>query len=166
MWGVFGFQIYPSLPKYTPFSASICDPPGIYPPRIYHPVKHLFMRHSLPGYTTICDPPRISPSIREYTPLLSTSICDSPGIYPSFPEPPPPPFHYHMRHPHNLPLPLIIYPSFLQLYVTLQESTPPSRIYYFQRSMCHPHRIYPSLRESNPPSQIVPPFLQLYAILP
>ena len=112
-----------------------------FPLRIYPPFQHMYM----------CDPPRIYPSLPEYTPLfkqlnatfpestpLSTAIilCDAPRIYPSLPEYTPPPFQ--------------------QLFITLPESTPPSQnIPTFQQLY-----YYTTLPESIPPSispRIYPP---------
>ena len=62
------------------------------------------------------------------TPLFSTTICDPPRIYPSLPEYTPLFNNYNIMRPsQNLPLPPRIYPPFQQLYATLPESTPPSQ---------------------------------------
>ena len=104
----------------------MCDPPRIYP--------------SLPEYTpfltTICVPPRIYPSIPEYNPLLNKFMCAT------FPESSPP----------------RIYPPFQQLYATLTESTPPSQnIPPFATTIisCDSPRIYPSLQEYTPLSTTI-----------
>ena len=79
--------------------------------------------------TTICSPPRIYPSLPEYTPL-STTICERPRIYPFLPEYTPLFNNYNIMRPsQNLPLPPRIYPPFQQLYeyAMLQESTPPTQ---------------------------------------
>ena len=81
---------------------------------------------------TICDPPRIYPSLSEYTPFSMSTICDPPTIYPSLPEYTPL-FNNYMRPSQNLLIPPRIYPHFQQLqdYATLPESAPPS-YYIFQ----------------------------------
>ena len=110
-------SIYPSLPESRPLfyncmqqSHNLPLPPRIYPP----------------PSTTICNPPRICPSLSQYTPL-STTKCDAARIYPSIPEYTPPlfppllcdfpriyrslpeknlfynpPFHYFLQCSHNL----------------------------------------------------------------
>ena len=93
----------------------------------------------------MCDPPKIYPSLPEYTPF-STAICDAPRIYPS--------------------LPPRIYLPFKNLCATLPESTPPSHPEYtpffiniydtpfihspFFRNEGHTLIIYPSLLEDTP----------------
>ena len=58
----------------------------------------------------------------------STTICDPPRVYPFLPEDTPLLNNYNiMRRSQNLPLSSRIYLPFQQLYVTLPESTPPSR---------------------------------------
>ena len=77
----------------------------------------------------MCDPPRIYPSLTEYTPLLN--------IY--------------MRPSQNLSLPYRIYPPFEHLYATLPESNPPSQnTPPFLTTICDPPRIYPFLSEYTP----------------
>ena len=115
----------------------------------------------------MCDPPRIYPSLPEYTPLFNQFICAT------LPESTPPS--------QNIP-------PFQQQYATLPESTPPSRniplfnkcilcatlqeytcsslnIPPFSTTICDPPRIYPSLSEYTPhfstnvyvrPSQNIP----------
>ena len=100
----------------------------------------------------MCDPPRIYPSLPEYTHF----------------------FNNYMRPFQNLSLPEYTYPLFNKfICATLPESTPPPqnmRTPPFQQIyMCDPLRIYPSLPEffNNymrhsqrlpPPSQNAPPF--------
>ena len=76
----------------------------------------------------MCDPPRIDPSLPEYTPFLTTK-CDLPRIYPPSQNLPPPFNNYNnMQRSQNVPLPPRIYPHFFQqLYMTLQKSTIPSQ---------------------------------------
>ena len=64
-------RIYSSLPEYTSFSTTICDPP-----RIIYPSLSLSLSLSLSEYTPppfqqmyMFDPPRIYPSLPEYTPF-------------------------------------------------------------------------------------------------
>ena len=108
-------RIYPLFNKsYVRPYQNLPLPSKIYPP---------------PFSTTICDPPRIYPSLPEYTPFLitvlyatlsestplsqnipppfSTTICDPPRIYSSLPE--------------YTPFSITV------LYATLPESTPPSQ---------------------------------------
>ena len=124
----------------------------------------------------MCDPPRMYPSLPEYTPLFkkcicatlpestplsqnmppfSTTICDPPRIYPSLLE-----FtlfcnNYNIMRPsQNLPLPpritLFLFSQFIC--ATRLESTPPSQnIPPFQPIyICDPPCIYPSLPEYTP----------------
>ena len=137
----------------------MCDPPRIYPS---------LLEYTPPFSTTIilCDPSRIDPSLPEYTPPFSTTIilCDPPRIYPSLPEYTPL-FNNYMRPSQNLPLPPRIYPPFNKcICATLLEYTP------FSTTICDPPRIYPSLSEYTPlfnkciyvrPSQNIP---DIYAI--
>ena len=164
--------IYPSLSEYTPLlnnyiimrpSQNLTLPPRIYPP--FQPLKYYA---TLPEYTLppriyppfqqmyMCDPPRIYPSLTEYTPF-STTICDPLGIYPSLSEYTPLLNNYNIMRPsQNLTLPPRIYPPFqpLKYYATLPEYTP-----LFNKCICA------TLPESTPPSQNIPPFQQLYATL-
>ena len=86
----------PPSKNIPPFSTTICDPPRVYP--------------SLPECTpfsmsTIYDPPTIYPSLPEYTPFAIT-ICDPPRIYSSLPEYTPTFNNYKIMRPaQNLPLP-------------------------------------------------------------
>ena len=62
-------RIYPSPPKYTPFSTNLYVRPSQnlpLHPRIYPPFNL-----PPPFSATICDPPRIYPSLSEYTPLFN-----------------------------------------------------------------------------------------------
>ena len=73
-----------------PFSATICDPPRIYPSLPESPPFNKCICATLPESTppsqdtppfstTICDPPRIYPSISEYTPLFNKYIYVRPS---------------------------------------------------------------------------------------
>ena len=93
-----------------------------------------------PFSKTICDLPRIYPSLPEYIPLFNKCMCD-----PTLPEstPPsqniPPLFNNYMRPSQNIPLPpMANIPPFQQMYVRP-----------------YPPRIYPSLPESTPPFQLI-----------
>ena len=88
-----------------------------------------------PFSTTVCDLPRIYPSLPEYrpTPLFNKCICATlPESTPPSKNIPPRLSNNYMRPSHNLPLLPRIYPL-------------------FNKCMCDPHRIYP-------PSQNIPPF--------
>ena len=113
------------------------------PPRIYPPFRDFLKCLRIPECTPpsqnisrfqqiyMCDPPRIYPSLPEYTPF-STIISDPPRIYLSLPEYPPPPFNKCMC-------------------ATFPESTPPSQnILPFSTTTCDPSRIYLSLPEYTP----------------
>ena len=96
-------RIYPSLPEYTPFSTTIisCGPLRIYPSLLeYTLLFNNAMRRSqnrpllpkiyLPFSRTICDPPRIDPSLPEYTPFSTTILlCAFPESTPASRNPPP-----------------------------------------------------------------------------
>ena len=80
------WDLYATLPESTPLSQNIptfsttiflCDAPRL---RIYH-----FLLEYTPLSTTMCDTPRIYPSIREYTSPFFDSYVPSPTsrIYPS-----------------------------------------------------------------------------------
>ena len=77
----------------------------------------------------MCDPPRIYPSLPEYTPLFNQfrPICATlpESTPPSQNIPPPFSTNVYMCPSQNLPLLPRIYPPFHQLYATLSESTPP-----------------------------------------
>ena len=121
-------QQYATLPESTPPSQNIPLSTNVYyvrpskniplPPWIYPPFS-----------TTICDPPRIYPSLLEYTPLFNKCIC---ATLPKYTPP---------------SLPPRINPPFQQLNATFPESTPLSTTII----LCDAHRIYPSLPEYNPP---------------
>ena len=120
----------------------MCDPPRIYP--------------SLPEYTSLFSnymrpsqnlplPPRISPFQQMY-------MCDPPRIYPSLPEYTSL-FNNYMRSSQNIPLHLRIYPPFQQIYIcaTLPEYTPPyQNTPPFSTTKCDPLRISPPLPEYTP----------------
>ena len=104
----------------------------------------------------MCDPPRIYPSLLDYTPPFATNVyvrpsqnlppppsqnippfqqmymCDPPRIYPSLTEYTPFSTNVYVRPSNNLPLPHRIYPPHQSIY------------------MCDPPRIYPSLPEYTP----------------
>ena len=125
-------RICPSLPEYTPLFNNFLWPSQNLPlpPRIYPPFQQLFVTLSEstppsqnihpPFLVTICDPPKIYPSLPEYTPICNTYM---------------PPFQ-------NLP-------HFQQLYATLPESNPSSQKIppAFLVTMCDLPSIYPSLPE-------------------
>ena len=120
----------------------------------------------------MCDPPRIYPSLPEYTPLPTTvGLCDPPRIYPSLPEYtlifnnyfimrrsqnlslpfrmyPPPPFNNCIRHSQKLPFPQRIHPRFLTK-VNYMPPPLPLRIYSSSPFYNIP-RIYPSFTEYAP----------------
>ena len=129
-------QNLPLLPEYTPlFNKCTCATlPKSTPPS-----------QTIPSFsTTICNPPRIYPSLPEYTSILNS----------------------YMRPSQNLPLPTRIYPLFHNYSImrSSQNLSLPLRIYSpFQPIyMCDPSRIYPCLPESTPP----PPVFKNYKILP
>ena len=118
--------------------------------------------------------------------MLYASICDPPRIYPSLPQSTPPfivimwgVFGYH-----NLPVPSHNIPPFIHLYSTLPEYTPPSndlppppfswlcevssdtRIYPFLPQYTTFKHLFATLPEYTLPSQNLPPFPLLYATLP
>ena len=115
----------------------MCDPPRIYPS----------LSEYTPLSTTICDPLRIYPSLPEYTPFSTTILlCDASIIYP----PPPriyPSFNNCMRHPQKLPFPQRITPLFWQLYA-------PSLSEYILRPLST------IFQESTPQSVNIPPCLE------
>ena len=156
-------RVYPSLPGSTLF---YCD----YVRCLRLPESPSPSQNIPPFSTTICDPPRIYPSLPEYTPLFqqlfvtlpestppsqnilpfSAIICHPPRIYPSLPENTPI-FNNYMRPSQNIPPPPRIYPLFfLLLYATLPESTPPSQNIPPFQHLYATLRIYPSLPEYTP----------------
>ena len=178
-------QQYATLPESTPPSQNIPLSTNVYyvrpskniplPPWIYPPP---------PFSTTICDPPRIYPSLLEYTPPFQQMyMCDPPKIYSSLPPRIHPPFqqlnatfpeshptfnNYNiMRCSQNLPLPHRIYPPPFSTTIYDPPRINPSLPKYTHFSatilLYHSPRIYPSLHLSQniPP----PPFQQLYATL-
>ena len=134
------------------------------PPRIYPTFQQLYATlpestppsQNIPPFsTTVCDPPRIYPSLPAYTPIFnnyfimrrSQNLSLPPRIYP--------PFNNCMRHSQKLSFPQRIHPtflttiflvSFLQLYMISQESTPQSlNVPPFLESTYNCERIYHSL---------------------
>ena len=124
-----------------------------------------------PFSITMCDPPRIHPSLPEYTPLLfnNYNIMRPSQNLPLLPRIYPPPFstNWYVRPSQNLPLPTRIYPPPFQRI----DICDPSRIYsssqnippFQQMHMCDSPSIYPSLPEYTPlfnnyvrPSQNLP----------
>ena len=132
-----------------------------------------FIPHKIKAYYSICDTPRIHPSLPYYTPPFkhlsatlsvstshfSTTLYDALKIYPSLPE---------------------YTPLFKHLYVTRPESTPPFQNMPppFSTTLCDAPRILPflpesallsynvTIPESTPTSQIIPPFKHPCATLP
>ena len=163
-------RIYFSIPEYIPFSTILCVrssqnlPIPEYTPLFNKfkfvcatfPESNPHFKNITPFSTTICDTPRIYPSLTDYTsPLFQQMyMCDPPGIYPSLPEYTPP------------------FNKFIC--ATLPESIPPSqKIPPFNNYMRHsqkpplPPRIHPFFDNyTPPPSQNIShlPFLQLYVI--
>ena len=159
-------RIYPSLSDYTLFFNNYMRPSQKLPlpPRIYSPPFNNYMRPSqnlplppwnIPPFSTttiLCDPPRIYPSLPEYTPLFnnynimrrSQNLPLLPRIYPTFQQ-------MHMCDPPRL------YPPFQQLYATLPGSTPSSQNIIFpfltnlyvrpSQNLPLPPRIYPPFQE-------------------
>ena len=87
-------QNIPFFNNYVRSSQNLPIPPSQNIPPFSTPIWHLPestppSQNIPPFSTTICDPPRIYPSLREYTPSL---------------------FSYYMRPSQNLPLPLRMYP--------------------------------------------------------
>ena len=93
-------RIYHSLPESTPIFNNYIRPSQYLPLtlRIYPPPSfNKFISATLPEYTppsqnippfstNICEPPRIYPSLSEYTPFKQMYMCDPPRIHPSLPE--------------------------------------------------------------------------------
>ena len=110
----------------------------------------------------MCDPPRIYPSLPEYTSLFNKFTCVTvpESTPPSQNIPLPPPFatDVYVQPSQNLPLPPRIHPPFSKnSYVRPSQNLPlRPRIYppFQQICMCDRPRIYPSLPEYTPP----PPF--------
>ena len=121
-------RIYPSLSNYTLFFNNYMRPslPEAIPPSQNAPPPFQQLYATLPESTPpswdippfstttiLCEPPRIYPSLPEYTPFSTTIIlCDDPRIYPSVPEYTPFSTNAHVRPSQNLPLPLRLYPVF------------------------------------------------------
>ena len=120
-------------------------------PRIHLPFQHLHatLPESTPPSQNIphfkhlrATFPRSTPPSQNIS-TFSTTIWDPPRIYPSLPEYTPSLLSYYMRPSQNLPLPPRIYPYFQQLYATLPESTlPPKNVPPpFLVTICDPPRI-------------------------
>ena len=124
---LFNKCIYATLPESTPPSQNI-----------------------LPFSTTVCDPPRIYPSVPEYTPFSTIiTLCFHPRIYPSLPEYTPLPFQpIYMYDP-----PRIYIPFLTTIYHGPRIYLPPpsQNIPLFSTTICDPPRI-------SPPSQNIRPF--------
>ena len=118
----------------------------------------------------MCDPPRIYPSLPEYTPLSKT-ICDPPRIHPSLPEYTPIFNNYYATLPESIP-PSQNIPSLQQLYATLPETTLPSEntpLYfdnYMPPSLSEyiPRPLSTIFLESTPQSLDMPLFLETTCI--
>ena len=109
----------------------------------------------------MCDPPKIYPSLPEYTPL-STTNATLPEYTPPSQNIPPFSINLFVRPSQDPPLHLRLYLPFEKLYATLPESTYPSQnIPPFQQ-------LHATLPESNPPPRIYLNFQQIfyYATLP
>ena len=145
-------RIYPSLPEYTPLFKN------------YRPMLRIYPSGLLPQYTPIFNKCILCATLPESTPPsqnippFSATVCDPPKIYPSLPKYTLIFNKYIIMPPcQNLPLPSGIYPLFNQfICATLPESTPPGSSHnippfeFQQMYMCDPPRIYPSLPESTP----------------
>ena len=130
-WGVFGSQNLPHPHRiYPSFSTNVRPSENLpLPPRTYRPFS-----------TTICNPPRIHPSLPEYTPPFLTNL--------------------YVRPSQNLLIPSRIHPSFQPICMCDPpriNTPPPENIPPFSTTICDPSRIYP-LPEFTPP----PPFQQMY----
>ena len=142
------------------------------PPRIHSPFQKLL-------YVCICDPPKIYPSLPEYTPLFNNYYM---YVNATLPKSTPPSqnnllFNNHMRPYQNLFLPSRINSSFQQLlYMRPSHKLPLlPRIHHpppLSTTIYNTPRIYPYLTEYTPPlfnnymqhSQNIPPFsTSLYA---
>ena len=85
-------RIYPSRPEYTLLYNNYMRPfqnPPLFP-RIYPPFQQLYVTlpestppsQNIPPFsTTICDPPRIYPSLSEYTHLFNNYMRPRGGIF-------------------------------------------------------------------------------------
>ena len=178
-------RIYPSLPEYTPFSTNVYVRPSQnlpLPPRIYPPFQQLYATlpectppsQNIPPFSTtiiLCDPPRIYPSLPEYTPLCnnynimrpSQNIPLLPRISPLFQQ------IYMCDPPRIYPPPSQNIPPFQQLYATIPETTHPLRkkhpsflttIWPPSLSEYIPRPLSTIFQESTPQSLNMPPFLE------
>ena len=161
-WSVFGSQNLPLTPRIYPlFNKCICATL----PESTSPSQNI-----PPFSTTICDPPRMYPSLPKYTPLFNNYnimrpsqnipllpriyppfattiiLCDPPRIYPSFPKYTPFSKILYVRPSQNLPPP------------PLSEYTPLST------TVCDNPRNYPSPQKKHPSffTTIWPPSLSEY----
>ena len=117
-------------------------------PRIHPPFQQLYAtlpesippsQNISPFSTTMCDPPRIYPSLQGHTPLFNSYMTPSKKFPPPLPESPSP-----------FVTNLFVRPS--------QKSTPPSQnMTLFSTTICDSPRIHPSLPECTPPLRIYPP---------
>ena len=154
-------KIYLSLPEYTPFSTTVCDPPRIY---------FSFSEYTLLSKNIIlCDAPRMYPSLPEYIPPPLTTICNTHRIHPPYhniptfsttiyatlPESTPssqniPPFSTTiiLCDAPRIYLPPRIYLHLLNNYMRYSQTLPlPPRIYSSFPQICDHPRIYPSLQQ-------------------
>ena len=195
---------YPSLPEYTPlFKKCLCATlPESTPPSQNIPPFHQLCAtllesnpssQNIPPFQQIymCDPPRIYPSLPEYTPFFNNCMRPFQNLLATPPPPSQniPPFNNYVQPSQNLILPTRIYPPFQQIYIVWpsQNLPLPPWIYspfnnYMRPSQnlplppSLPPRIYTPIFNNNfimrrypksiPPSQNTPPFQQLYATLP
>ena len=149
-----------STNSYLRTSQNLPLPPRIPPPPSF--ITDWYLQTS----RNLILPARITP------PPFSTTICDPPRIYPSLPESTPPPSQQLYDHPIIHPFPPRIYPLSTTI-CDIQSINPPPKTYHqFQQIyMCDPLRIYPSFplriypalfNNSMWPSQNMPPFQQIY----
>ena len=160
-------RIYFSIPEYIPFSTILC--------------ARSSQNLPIPEYTPLFNKfkfvcatfPESSPHFKNITPF-STTICDTPRIYPSLTDYTSPPFstNVYVRSSRNLPLPPRIYPPPLFnkfICATLPESIPPSQnIPPFNNYMRHsqklplPPRIHPFFDNYTPPPPRIYPTSPFY----
>ena len=147
------YHLSPRIYSPPPFQQHIIMRPSQnipLPLRIYPPFQQMYM----------CDPPRIFPSLPEYTPLFNNYMRPSRNL----PLPEYTPFcnnYTIMRPSQNPPLPPRIYPPFNN-YMRPSRIYPPSQNIppFFNKFICA------TLPESTPPTQNIPPFLTPLCDLP